>query len=204
MNNKDDVYDYMEGHMVLYNFRGQPQQFLPRSALEEVTRKEVVQKIVAQDKDTVLNNRQQTELVDRIVKVGRKLFAICVHCDATMQHLRAMLDNGITDKRLPLSKDDFGSLKDKRAFVTTFISNQKHFNTKYLSVDSVQRFDDLQSDRFTIPIDYEEVEANYKGKGAFGMVWKVRIHRDHHSFIWVCTGVIEKSSYTDYSQGDKR
>ncbi|KAL5415622.1 hypothetical protein PMIN03_002583 [Paraphaeosphaeria minitans] len=183
MNNKDDVCDYMEAHTVTFNFRGQPQRFLPRSALEYATRKDVVQKIVAQDKETILNNREQAELVDRIVRAGRKLFAICVHCGVTMQHLKVMLDNGITDKRLPLSKDDFGSLKEKRFFVANFIANQKQYNTISLSVDSIQRLDDLQSDRFTIPIEYEEIEANYKGKGAFGTVWKVRIHRDHRSFI---------------------
>src|SRR6478735_1860074 len=107
MNNKDDVCDYMEDHMVKFNFRGQPQHFLPRSALENVTRKVVVQKIVEQDNDIVLNNREQAELVDRIVKDGQRLFAICVHCGTTMQHLKVMLDNKITDKRLPLSKDDF-------------------------------------------------------------------------------------------------
>jgi len=171
--------------MVAYNFRGQPQEFLPWSALNEVTRKEVVQKIVAQDKDVVLNNREQVDFVDRIVECGRRLFAICVHCDSTMQHLKVILDNGITDRQLPLSKDDFGSLGDKRAFVRSFISNQKHFNTINLTVDSILKLDDVQSDRFTMPIDYEEVEANYKGKGAFGTVWKVRIHRDHRTFACV-------------------
>ncbi|KAF2441713.1 kinase-like protein [Karstenula rhodostoma CBS 690.94] len=182
MNNTEDVCDYMEDHMVTYNFRGQPQQFLPRLALEKVTRKEVVQKIVAQDKDIVLNNREQTKLVDQIVRVGGRLFAICVNCGTTMQHLKVMLDNGITDERLPLSKDDFGSLKEKRTFVKGFIGNQKHFNTISFPVDSIQRLNDLQSDLFTIPIDYEELEANRKGKGAFGTVWKVRIHSEHRSF----------------------
>lgn len=187
INNPDGVYEYMEDHMVTFNFRGQPQRFLPRSALAHVTRKEVVQKVVAQDKDTILNDHDQALLIDRIVKDGKRLFAICVHCDASMQHLKAMLDNGITDARLPLSRNDFASLKAKRGFVGNFIANQKHFNTKSFALDSNQRLDDLQSDRFTIPIDYEEIEANYKGKGAFGTVWKVRIHRDHHSFICVRT-----------------
>lgn len=192
LNHRDGVCDYMEDNMVFFNFRGQPQQFLPVSALNRVTQKDVVEKIIAQDKDLVINEHDEAQFIDRILKCGRKLFAICVHCDATMQHLKVMLDNGITDARLPLSKEDFGNLKEKRGFVRNFTANQKHFNTISLSTDSIQKLDDLQSDRFTIPIDYEEIEANYKGKGAFGTVWKVRIHPDHHSFICVRPGYVEQ------------
>jgi hypothetical protein len=51
--------------------------------------------------------------------------------------------------------------------------------------DSIQTLGDLRPDGFTIPIDYEETDVNYKGKGAFGTVWKVRIHGDHHNFACV-------------------
>jgi hypothetical protein len=185
LNNKNDVCKFMDDNMVDYSFRGQSQEFLPSSALDEVTRKEVVQRLVAQDKCVVLSNSEEVQLVDRIVESGRKLFAVCVHCDLDLQHLKVMLDNGITDERLPLCKNDLGSLKDKRGFVQSFIRSQKLFNTIMFSTDSIQKLGDLQPDGFTIPIDYEETEANYKGKGAFGTVWKVKIHGDHRNFACV-------------------
>jgi hypothetical protein len=100
LDNKKDVCKFMDDHLVEYSFRGQPQEFLPSSALDKVTRKEVVRRLVAQDKYVVLSNSEELQLVDRIVESGRKLFAICVHCDQNLQHLKVMMDNGITDGRL--------------------------------------------------------------------------------------------------------
>lgn len=181
--NTNDVFDYMEDHMVTYNFRGQPQRFLPDAALDKVTGRAVIQRIIAQDQTLVQNIIEQSQFVDDVYQKGRRLFAICVYCDQALSYLKAMLENDLTDVSLPLKDNDFGSLNQHRKFVRSFTANQKHFNTIYLSEGSILKLDDRLSDRFSIPIDYEEKPASFKGRGAFGEVWEVKIHSDQHPFL---------------------
>lgn len=182
---KSDVREFIRSHMVSYKFRGYPQKFLPRSALDTITKRAIIRQVIAQDKKMILNHHEQEEMVDRVYRCGRKIFATCVDCDKSMKHVLAMLDNDLTDESLPLSEDDFGSLSQKGAFVNSFVSAQKRFNTVFFSENQFAELDDNLSDRFSIPIHFEEIEAHFKGKGAFGAVYQVKIHPDQRSFSCV-------------------
>ncbi|KAF1960380.1 kinase-like protein [Byssothecium circinans] len=183
LNNKFDVYDHMEDHMVNYKFRNLPQEFLPEPQLKLVTGKATIKRIIMQDDSVLLNDHELTAFVDQVHSSARRLFAICVYCDSPMAFLKAMLDNGLKDTSLPLgNRDDFGSLKQQRSLIQNFIAQQRRFNTAFFSENSMEKLDDRMSNCFSIPIDHEESAANWKGKGAFGEVWKVRIHPDQRSF----------------------
>jgi hypothetical protein len=181
LNNKNDVRTFIRSNTVNYKFRGQPQKFLPKSALDTITARNVIRQIIAQDKKIILNNQEQEQLVNRVFRNGRKLFATCVDIDKSMKYLKAMLDNGLTDASLPLGEDKFGSLSQKGGFVDSFVAAQKRFHTIFLD-ESFQKLIDDISDRFSIPIHFEEIEAHFKGEGAFGSVYQVKIHPDQRSF----------------------
>jgi hypothetical protein len=181
LNNKNDVRAFIRTYTIKYKFRGQPQKFLPRSALDTITTRNVIRQVIAQDKKIIPNNHEQEQLVDRVFRNGRKLFATCVDIDKSMKYLVAMLDNGLTDANLPLGEDDFGSLSQKGGFADSFVAAQKRFHTVFLDEYFQELIDDL-SDCFSIPIHFEEIEAHLKGKGAFGSVYKVTIHPDQRSF----------------------
>jgi hypothetical protein len=182
LNNKNDVQVFIESHLVSYKFRSQPQLFLPSSALDTITTRDVIRKLIELDTKVVVNNEEQKQLVDKIYRHGRKIFATCVYCDKSMAHVRAMLDNGLTDKRLPLRKTDFESLSQKGGFVNSFIATQKHFHTVFFGEDEFEELNEDLADRFSIPINFEESKAHFRGRGAFGDVYQVTIHSDQRSF----------------------
>ncbi|KAF2256345.1 hypothetical protein BU26DRAFT_19750 [Trematosphaeria pertusa] len=97
-----------------------------------------------------------------------------------MTCLKALLDNGHTDAKVPLTLDDCPRERHKRKFVTGFLVHQKRFNTPYFAHESSQSLDDR-----VIPIWLDESRSNMRGKGAFGEVYPARIHRDHHSLSCV-------------------
>lgn len=184
LENKSAVIEYIDANMVEFNFRDNPQMFLPQPHLDEITKPSVIRNVIKHE--LALNNNDLEALVKEIYERGRKLFATCVYCSATMEYLKVMLENRLSDSHLPLGKpEDFGSLS-KFPSTRHFISMQAHFNTIYLSKDSFEGLDNRKSNWFTLPIDYEESEANTKGKGAFGTVYMCKIHRDHRSFECVC------------------
>lgn len=181
LDNKKEVRAFIKEHTVTYKFRGTPQRFLPISALDAVTQREVIRHVLEQDEKITLSDREHDELIERIYDKGRKLFATCVMC-GKMKYLKAMLDNGLTDADLPLNETKFGVLAKKGEFVDNFMENQKRFNTIFFPKDDIQNLDDDNSDRFTIPIHFEEKDGNRKGRGAFGEVWMIKIHPDQRSF----------------------
>lgn len=166
--------------MVTLSFKGQAQVFLPKSAFDTVTNKDVISRLISKDEDLYLNPQEEAELVTRVHQEGRKLFATCVYCDLPMTCLKALLDNGHTDAKVPLTLDDCPRERHKRKFVTGFLVHQKRFNTPYFAHESSQSLDDR-----VIPIWLDESRSNMRGKGAFGEVYPARIHRDHHSLSCV-------------------
>ncbi|CAI6338060.1 unnamed protein product [Periconia digitata] len=181
LNNKADVIKYMNRNMVRNKFEGHLQRFLPASKLEVVTSLEVIRNLVVEDQELILNNQEKANLPDRISHFGRKLFAICVFQEIPLLFLKAMLDNGLTDRSLPLSEEQFDSLISNRKMVKDFTDDQKHFNTMFFKENCNESMDEETSDQLSMPIDYNG-SKNLIGRGAFGAVYDVRIHPDHHNF----------------------
>ncbi|KAF2692085.1 kinase-like protein [Lentithecium fluviatile CBS 122367] len=182
LDNANSVLDFIDKHTVDdYQFRDRAQSFLPKSALDMVTQREVIQHILAQDENVILSNDEHDALVERIYTKARKLFAICVMCGKA-EYLKAMLDNGLTDNDLPLGKSKFGSLTRKGGFPNCFIAMQSYIETIFFIKDEFKKLDDGNSGGFSIPIHFDESKENMKGKGAFGEVWIIKIHPDQRSF----------------------
>lgn len=200
LSNADGVRDYIEDEkMVTYNFMSHPQQFYSREHFDVITDPHVIHNVVAKELGLILNNREQASLITKISKSGRKLFAICVCTEIPLDFLKAMLDNGLTDERLPLTKSQLDSLRQKTLYVKSFLGNQKQFNTISFTEDSHYCLDERFSDGFSIPIHRESVI----GEGAFGQVWEVLIHHDYHDFSCVCLIFFgDSKAPTNYQKGE--
>jgi hypothetical protein len=123
--------------------------------------------------------------VDRIHQHGRKIFATCVYAKASLKNLRVMLENGITDKNLPLDEDEFQSLNEQDEFVDAFVNNQAKFNVLFFHEGETKDLTNCELSRLSVPIIHKEGLDDELGEGAFGMVWKISIHRDYHNFVSV-------------------
>lgn len=175
----DDVYQFMSAHMVNYTFRGEPQQFLPRLDLEKVITKEVIRLVCTEDKDLFLGDVPREQFVDQVYSKGRILFATCLFADLPMSYLKGLLDDDLTDAKIPLKKGDCSNMKLQRKF-NHILDNQKRFFVACLNLDSMQSLDGI-----TKPIHFDEDPIFLLGHGAFGEVWEIEIHEDHRSFFRV-------------------
>lgn len=176
--NTQELWDYMFNHMRNdMDFGSIDQDFLPRTAFEAATSRDVIRKIVAQDEELFMTTKDQEDFVRNVYQHGRKLFAICVYSELPMTCLKTLLDDKITDAMIPITGDQCRSIKHKKKIVTTFLPNQKRFHSAYFAMDDMQSL----TKGMSIPIDYSTSKSKL-GKGSFGDVWKVQIHPDHCGF----------------------
>ncbi|KAJ4355046.1 positive regulation of MDA-5 signaling pathway [Ascochyta clinopodiicola] len=171
----DDVFTYIQSNIRQTMFRGEQQHFLRKSAFDEITTRETVHLVASEDEDLFMDEKSLDQFVDRIFKDGKRLFATCVQGSLPMTCLQLLLENGLTDSNMPLSKEDFPGKKLKRNFVGSFLPNQTLFNVAFFELDEVQDLTGL-----TKPIDHDE--NRLIGKGAFGAVYTIQIHSEQRSF----------------------
>jgi hypothetical protein len=180
LTNTTEVYNYLVKHMTSLTFRANAQHFLPGKALHEVTQRTVIEHIISKDKEMALSSHEAGRFINIVHQTACKLFATCMYCEMPPSYLKHLLDGGLSDDDFPLiaDKHPVWSEKYSRPSVRHFLDNQKRFNAVFFEPDSFKDLDDSRP----IPVDFDEEEPNLLGKGAFGEVWKVRIHRDQHSF----------------------
>ncbi|CAO2658700.1 Nn.00g064230.m01.CDS01 [Neocucurbitaria sp. VM-36] len=175
----EEVYEFMQDNMVKdWRFRGVIQEFLPKPALDKVTTKEVIELVVSKDDKFFLTGQALEDFVAKVHEEGTIMFVTCFFAALDMNVLKALLDIGLTDKDLPLTEECCANHKLKRRPIfTAFRDNQKRFHTAYLGLNSNQNLDGI-----TVPINFDEDLSYLLGRGAFGDVWDVEIHKDHRSF----------------------
>lgn len=171
----DDVFTYIQRNLVQTTFRGEQQRFLRKLAFDEITTKQTIHLVAAEDEALFLDEDDLGQFVGRVARDGKRLFATCVQGSLPMTCLQLLLESGLTDASMPLTEEDFPGRKFKRSFVGSFLPNQALFNTAYFHLDSIQDLSGL-----TKPIDHDETKMI--GKGAFGAVYTVKIHVEHRSF----------------------
>jgi serine/threonine protein kinase len=165
------LFRYMSGSMVT-GFR--EKKFLPQQALAMVTAKEVIDRVI--DDDELLDN--VTEAKDTFHFVP-KLFAICVYCALPMAFLRKLLQRGFGDPDLPLKSSQCPDQAHQQLFETAFLLNQSSFLVATFDLNKSMA---VPSD-WVVPIKYnKKIKC---GKGGFSVVYPVRIHPDHQTFLKV-------------------
>ncbi|KAF9693554.1 hypothetical protein EKO04_008240 [Ascochyta lentis] len=178
LENVTQVSDYMDEHMTETVFRGEKQVFLPKPDFDIVSSESVIRSLVSNDEELYLGQLEKEELVQRIYREGRKMFATCVFGDLPLTCLKALFEDGLSDAKFPFDEDDCPGQISKRKFRASFIRNQKLFSPAYLEMDSEQNWDG----RVTKPIEYDESKSELLGQGAFGDVYRIRIHCSQRSF----------------------
>ncbi|KAF2623989.1 kinase-like protein [Macroventuria anomochaeta] len=169
------VFTYIQHNLSETVFRGERQKFLPKSALDNVTKKDTIKLVASEDESLFLEEKDLDEFVEHVGRDGPRLFATCVRADLPMSCVLLLLNKGFTDADMPLSEDDCPGPRLRKRFVSSFVPNQSLFNTAYFDLDTIQILDNL-----TKPIAFDESKS--LGKGAFGTVFTIEIHPEHRSF----------------------
>ena len=185
LTNAIEVYEYLDKLMENFIFKAHAQQFLPTKALHGVIQRTVIERIISKDTTMDLSSQEAVRFIDNVHQTACKLFATCMYSEMPLSYLKYLLDGGLSDKDFPLigDKHPIWSQNHARHSVNYFLDAQKRFNAVFFESDSFQNLDDSRP----IPIAFDEEASNMLGKGAFGEVWKVRIHGDQHSFDCVCS-----------------
>ena len=188
--NTEDVFTYIQNNITQTTFRGEKQRFLKKTAFDEITSKQTIRLVAEEDETLFMNDEQLDKFVNQVARDGKRMFATCVQGILPMTCLQLLLESGLTDANMPLTKEDYPGKQPKRNFVSSFIPNQALFNTAYFHLDAFQDLTGL-----TKPIDYEK--SKLIGKGAFGAVYNIQIHAEHRSFVSVCTPPLIQPYCTD-------
>ncbi|KAF2656768.1 kinase-like protein [Lophiostoma macrostomum CBS 122681] len=180
---EDDISQYLEDHMAKLEFRFQTQEFVPRDIFEIATSKMAIEQAVKQEEDELeLISEDLDNFVTDIHQCGRKLFAACVRSGLAMTCLKRLLAKGFTDLNQPRADCDCDcpNLKprDRKTF-RHFLDSLKKFNAPFFATNSFQALDS----NTPIPIQFAEDSSNLRGKGAFGEVWEMNIHKSHHNLL---------------------
>jgi hypothetical protein len=160
-------------------------EFVPLDYLERIISKENI-KIELGIKDGACTNaRKPSELPDRITKEAKKIFGALVLMGKA-DKIEGLLDEGVTDEHLPLSRDpkydavlsrdgatsfQFGSLG--RHTITEFIKRKQ-----WLFLAPI-----LDTNGELIEVNYEcalpFTDSEVEGHGAAGIVYRAKIYEGH-------------------------
>jgi hypothetical protein len=180
----DDAWNFMVDNMKPYQWKDDEGEYLPRRALEKVTTRSVIKLVASADKSIFLVGEDLDQFVEQVYRKARIMFATCFYAlwaiGSAMNALKALLDNDVTDEKLPLKKTVSSNPKLK-PYICLVEANQKHFHVAFFSSNSIQNLSGI-----TKPVIFEENAKNSLGNGAFGFVHPIEIDPEHHSFTCVC------------------
>jgi hypothetical protein len=174
----DSLSGFIDDNWKKYNFKENPQQFLPRKALDEATTIPIIEEFVRRG-DLGLSPSEAVSFAHRVNSGAPKLFILCIYCDLGMKFLKGLIDKQLTDDNLPLSANDCPIPKQQRHFNSAFLTNQKCFKVATFNMNS----DQALNNTCTIPIEHTDNRKSLLGKGAFGEVYKIKIDKDYYSFV---------------------
>ncbi|KAK6379918.1 hypothetical protein LTS17_005992 [Exophiala oligosperma] len=166
--------------------------YVPRKDLRQIMTEDTIKKLVLDDQSLHtpealrLNGGSPVELntlAKDIYTWAVCLLAWCVYSDLQLVCLYHMLKKGLQDTNLPLTIDNCPD----NAYITKFRNCVNHSGgfAAYTFARNEKRLVDHQvlHDGAVVPIIFDERDPRCKlGQGSFGVVYKVRIDRDHHSF----------------------
>jgi hypothetical protein len=172
------VCNYINTKLVEMDFRGEPQSFLPAPDFDVITAEDVVRAVIWKDQESYLGEQERENLVRRILKEGRKMFATCVYGGLPMTCLEGLFQDGLSDGKFPFKIENCPGQKNNQRFRSSFINNQKTFNVAFFRLSVEQTLDR----NISKPISYDESDEALLGEGAFGQVYEISIHPSQRSF----------------------
>ena len=191
---KDAIRDTIETHF-RSNFR--QQDFLPRKAIETIFDQRTVRDLIYEDKslsDSLFPQgpsswARKSEFADHIFNHCIPLLALFIHAKMHLRCLYHLIINTEKQKEHPLRdrplvKEDCPD-GERRADFNPLTTMQSKFyaHTFYFEHGKRRRTHDILDEAKVVPVMFNKSEDSSKlGKGAFGDVYKARIHAEHHNF----------------------
>ncbi|KAK5326535.1 hypothetical protein LTR93_003397 [Exophiala xenobiotica] len=166
--------------------------YVPRKDLLQIMTKDTISNLIHEDTSLQspealrLNGGRQvdvTEFIDKVDKWAARLLAWCIYSRLELVSLYHMLKKELKDKNLPLTIADCPD----EAYVSDFRNNAPHSGgfAAYTFIRNERGLVDHEQlhDGAVVPIIFDPNNPDCKlGQGSFGVVFKARIDRDHHSF----------------------
>ncbi|KAJ9495077.1 hypothetical protein H2202_009552 [Exophiala xenobiotica] len=168
--------------------------YVPRKDLSRIMTKDTISILIHEDKSLQgaealrLNGGMQVELnefIEKVHKWATCLLAWCIYSRLSLVCLYHMLIKELKDKNLPLTIADCPD----ELYVSDFRNNARNSGgfAAYTFVRNERGLVDHQHlhDNVVVPIIFDPNNTDCKlGQGSFGVVFKARIDRDHHSFSY--------------------
>lgn len=190
------------------NFLGE--DFVPRKVIEHIFDKPTVTRLI--EEDTSLPNQlfesdecpwaSREDFTDYVYLNGVQLFALCVYASVSLKCLYHLLRPCLSDdtQRIPLIQRTL-TKSDCPTSIKSFefdrlIQLQSKFNAHIFSFssNSPRNAHSSLDAKEVVPLQYKgSREEAYIGRGAFGVVYRVQIHPDHHYFDPVSTRKYSKA-----------
>jgi hypothetical protein len=163
-------------------FDNTPQSFLPESRVAElITRISIVEELEYEDSD--LENGEDNDLIDFIVKYAKKVFAIALIIDVSGTTLRVAMRNfkdyNFQDESLPLSKDALPGLPFFAKKPWTRLKTHNFLRDQWIFLAPV-----FSKTKFKLDLEPEHIlpftwVSNEAKDGTFSQVFQVKIHESH-------------------------
>lgn len=192
------------------------QQYYHRRDLELIASRESIRKVVEEDKSQFVSGADTDQLVSSVFKDARILFAMCVYVRLSMVCLKALIDRGIDDGKLPMDEDHICHPDCGREFIDDLLKRQGSFRAaEFNQLGEHQHFDP----QVVIPLHYHpnspeegsllqqdqpsverqsgtDRDRSRCGYGSFSEVFRVKIDEDQHKLsevlgsLFTCTRLL--------------
>ncbi|KAL8754987.1 MAG: hypothetical protein Q9184_004937, partial [Pyrenodesmia sp. 2 TL-2023] len=200
------------------------QEYYRRRDLEMIASRETIRKIVEEDKPPGMGVTDTDQLVSSIFKNARILFAMCVDARLRMLCLKALMNNGIDDRKFPVEEDDmchpecghdFDDLLKRqgsfRAAEFNHLGEHQDFDQKVVipmhycptseGEESLLQ-EDRPSEGWVRDARHSETDPSDKyrsrcGWGSVSEVFRVKIDEDHHKLSEDKTAAFAVKEFSD-------
>ena len=143
-------------------------KFVPELSLRRAMTKEVIHKALGY---SGINMHQQKEITARIIRSGRKIFAILILMNQIADVLRFIEADELQDAKLPWKVE---VLKDEIA-----IPNADDFDERQWEFAAPTFIRGTLNRRFKEKMILPFIAKSDEGRGAFGKVYKLQLHEGH-------------------------
>ena len=202
-NLSESVFDAMDEKLKKYeNVNGE--RFLPQKELDAIFDQKVVTGLICEDETLSKNieawqmgpsklpsgKSKQEFFVDEVWRNAPRLLATCLFTDKPCTCLFKLIKEDKRDVDLPLTEAQIPSDASSYEF-RSFWSAQKQFSVFQFDKNSKLGSDLVIPEGKVVPVMFKSRDP--LGRGGFGEVFEVTIHRQHHNFDMVSAPHVWKS-----------